>query len=274
MAKISTYPDAIPPALDDFLIGTDISNANATKSFLIADLRTLIIAGLSPEIGGTFKTTEIEILSLDTDIATTVNALSPSYIVEKYEQVWFNVDGLIYVLKLVDLTIGTGGTTLTNDDFIIVPANTGPTGPTGPTGNGIASIALLSTVGLVDTYRITYTNATTFDYEVTNGQDSTSNNLQRTVTASFSLSNSDNNYTIIINNDVTAITITVPSGLITKFACGFIQQGTADVTFDTGVGVTINTAVGVSIKGQNYACLIEQVTNSNVFQLVGDLKTV
>lgn len=267
MTKIKTYTIKTPVIASDKWIGSN-GLTGETKNFSAQDVAIFTASTLTPETGGFFKTTEIEILSLDTDIATTVNALSPSYIVAKYEQVWFNVAGLIYVLKLVDLTIGTGGTTLTNDDFIIVPANTGPT------GNGIASIALLSTVGLVDTYRITYTNASTFDYEVTNGQDSTSNNLQRTVTASFSLSNSDNNYTIIINNDVTAITITVPSGLITKFACGFIQQGTADVTFDTGAGVTINTAVGVSIKGQNYACLIEQVTNSNVFQLVGDLKTV
>ena len=41
MAKISTYPDATPPALDDFLVGTDISNANATKSFVIADVLAL-----------------------------------------------------------------------------------------------------------------------------------------------------------------------------------------------------------------------------------------
>lgn len=38
---------------------------------------------------------------------------------------------------------------------------------TGVTGNGIASIALISTVWLVKTYRITYTNASTFDYTVT-----------------------------------------------------------------------------------------------------------
>lgn len=38
MAKISTYPDVVPPALDDYVIGTDISNANATRSFVISDI--------------------------------------------------------------------------------------------------------------------------------------------------------------------------------------------------------------------------------------------
>jgi hypothetical protein len=41
MAKISTYPDAIPPALDDYVIGTDVSNSDATKSFVIADVLAL-----------------------------------------------------------------------------------------------------------------------------------------------------------------------------------------------------------------------------------------
>ena len=41
----------------------------------------------------------------------------------------------------------------------------------GETGNGIASITLLSTVDKVKTYRITYTDETTFDYEVTDGAD-------------------------------------------------------------------------------------------------------
>ena len=48
---------------------------------------------------------------------------------------------------------------------------TGPTGQTGPTGNGIASITKTATVGLVDTYTITYTNGTTTTFDVTNGED-------------------------------------------------------------------------------------------------------
>ena len=39
----------------------------------------------------------------------------------------------------------------------------------GATGNGISNISLISTVGLVKTYRITYTDSTTFDYTVTDG---------------------------------------------------------------------------------------------------------
>ena len=45
----------------------------------------------------------------------------------------------------------------------------GPAGPTGATGNGIASVTKTGSSGLVDTYRITFTDGTTFDYTVTNG---------------------------------------------------------------------------------------------------------
>ena len=44
-------------------------------------------------------------------------------------------------------------------------------GPPGATGNGIKSIQLLSTSGLVKTYRITMTNDTTFDFSVSDGED-------------------------------------------------------------------------------------------------------
>lgn len=44
-------------------------------------------------------------------------------------------------------------------------------GPPGDTGNGIKSIQLLSTSGLVKTYRITMTDDTTFDFSVSDGED-------------------------------------------------------------------------------------------------------
>ena len=49
----------------------------------------------------------------------------------------------------------------------------GVAGTDGDDGNGIVSITKTGTVGLVDTYRITFTDTTTFDYDVTNGQDGT-----------------------------------------------------------------------------------------------------
>lgn len=58
--------------------------------------------------------------------------------------------------------------------FGLVPGATGPQGETGPqgaTGNGISGISLISTVGKVKTYRITFTDGSTYDYTVTDGAD-------------------------------------------------------------------------------------------------------
>ena len=47
----------------------------------------------------------------------------------------------------------------------------GDKGDTGEAGNGISGIEKISTSGLVDTYRISFTDGTYFDFTVTNGKD-------------------------------------------------------------------------------------------------------
>jgi hypothetical protein len=54
-------------------------------------------------------------------------------------------------------------------------------------------------------------------------------NLQRTVTTSFTLSNADNGYVIVVDNGATPVIITVPAGLMAKMEVGFLQ-GTGDVS--------------------------------------------
>lgn len=49
----------------------------------------------------------------------------------------------------------------------------GPQGVQGITGNGVASVVKTSTVGLIDTYTITFTDATTTTFDVTNGLNGT-----------------------------------------------------------------------------------------------------
>jgi len=41
MGKISIYPEATPPSLDDFVIGTDTSDSLSTKNFVISDILDL-----------------------------------------------------------------------------------------------------------------------------------------------------------------------------------------------------------------------------------------
>ena len=276
MTKISNkeaYPLKTLPVLTDFVIGTNDETSNKkTQNFQLEAIRQLFIEGLTPEEGGVLKTSQITYTGALTTPEEVANALDPNYVVSRYENLFFNVNGNLYLLNKMNITIGVLQTTLTSADFIEFPTSVGPAGPTGAAGNGIASIALLSTVGLVKTYRITYTNASFFDFAVTDGTNSTSNNLQRTITGSATILETDNNSTIIINNGATAINITVPTGLSTKFAVGFIQQGTGDVTF-VASGTTINSPLDyLKIKGENYWAYLEKVGSTGVFQLAGELK--
>jgi len=100
-------------------------------------------------------------------------------------------------------------------------------------------------------------------------------NLQKTISGStYTLTDSDDNYTLIVNNGSTPITITVPTGLKEAFNVGFIQRGTADVTFVAGGGVTINTPISgaYKIKGQNYNAHLEQYGVLPELFLIGNLK--
>lgn len=273
----SVYNLKSPVSLDDYVIGSNSQVANKkTQNFKMLDIFTLFQQGLSPEDGGVLKITELEYSGVLTTPSEIINAMVPAYAVARYELFFLNYNDKIALLKLQNVTIGNGEDAVVDADFIEFPTSVGPTGAT---GNGIASIALLSTVGLVKTYRITYTNSAFFDFAVTdgtngtNGTNYTANNLQRTVTASTTILETDNNSTIIINNGATAINITVPTGLSSKFAIGFIQQGTADVTFVPGVGVTINSPLDyLKIKGENYWAYLEKVGASEVFQLAGEIK--
>ena len=276
MARIKNYVVDGILSDNDKVIGTDVDSLNQTKNYKLSDIRSYVVSGLSPEIGGNFKISEVVYegeLETPEEVA---NELDPSYIVSAYENLFFNINGDLYLLNKTDINIGVLQTALTSADFIEFPTSVGPTGAT---GNGISSISLLSTVGLVKTYRIIYTNSAFFDFAVTdgtngtNGTNYTANNLQRTVTASTTILETDNNSTIIINNGDTAVDITVPTGLSSKFAIGFIQQGTADVTFVPGVGVTINSPLDyLKIKGENYWAYLEKVGTSEVFQLAGEIK--
>ncbi|MBQ1769074.1 MAG: hypothetical protein IIZ99_00020 [Turicibacter sp.] len=77
-------------------------------------------------------------------------------------------------------------------------------GLTGATGNGIASIVKTGTVGLVDTYRITFTDNTYFDFNVTNG--SSISDIEKTGTSGLV-----DTYTITLTNGNTH-TFTVTNG--------------------------------------------------------------
>jgi len=131
MTKIkntTAYVIKTPLALTDYAIGTNSVDAGVgmakgqSISMQLSDIREAVIAGLSPEIGGTLKITELEYTGVLTSPAAVANALDPVYIVSQYEVLVFNVNGNKYLLKLQDVTIGDGETDITDADFITIVA--------------------------------------------------------------------------------------------------------------------------------------------------------
>ena len=93
-------------------------------------------------------------------------------------------------------------------------------------------------------------------------------NKQKVIPAgSYHLTNADNNYTIFIDNGATAMTISLGAITIPNFCVGFIQKGTADVTFS---GVT--NPIGLKSKGQGYQTFIERELSTSSFYLLGNTK--
>jgi hypothetical protein len=95
---------------------------------------------------------------------------------------------------------------------------------------------------------------------------------QKFISANYLLTSDDDGYTIIITNGATPISITVPTGLSAKLQVGFIQDGTADVTF-TPTGTTLRNAIsGYKIKGQYDQAYLEQGATSSIYYLLGNTK--
>lgn len=138
-------------------------------------VKAFVLAGMTPEVGGNLKIRKQILPTLITDISTTVNQMTPLYEIAPYEMLFFEISGHLYLLKNTNISVGVGGETLYNSDFIDFPVSVGAT------GNGIVSIVKTGTSGLVDTYTITYTDETTSTFTITNGANG-SNGLNANMT--------------------------------------------------------------------------------------------
>ena len=94
----------------------------------------------------------------------------------QFEQYIAIVEDLVHSVKDItscvlnaDYTLTINYSDGTSDTVGPIRGAQGPQGVPGQTGNGIQSITKTGTAGLVDTYRITYTNGAHYDYTVTNG---------------------------------------------------------------------------------------------------------
>ena len=95
----------------------------------------------------------------------------------------------------------------------------------------------------------------------------TTNKQKEITTSNYVLTNADNDYTIFINNGATAISISLGAITIPNFCVGFIQEGSADVTFS---GVT--NPVGLKSKGQGYQTFVERKLSTSTYYLLGNTK--
>lgn len=92
-----------------------------------------------------------------------------------------------------------------------------------------------------------------------------------TQTASYTLLNSDNGKTVVIN-DASAANVTVPSGLTAGFSCTVVQLGAGQVTVVQGSGATLHAANGLKTNKQ-YSVLGIVYVAADTYIVAGDAST-
>lgn len=124
MTKINNklaYPLDVTISDEDYVIGTDGDNlGKITKNFDVGSLRRFINSGLSPEVGGTLRFTEITYNGLLVSPADVANALDPIFEVLQYHVVVFNINGNRFLLKSQAQFIGVDQTELLDSDFVLI----------------------------------------------------------------------------------------------------------------------------------------------------------
>lgn len=158
----------------------------------------------------------------------------------------------------------------------------------GEENTGLVPLDFTYPLNLPETYNINYSGKTYNFFEIdltgpqgpqgipgpagNNGQDYTSNNLQKIVTSfPYTISNDDNNYTVILQNNILVTTVNIPTGLMNNLSICFIQEGTGKIVFEALPGVTLKTPTGLQIKGDNYQAYLEKVGSTENYHLLGNL---
>ncbi|NOQ31173.1 MAG: hypothetical protein GQ570_08635, partial [Helicobacteraceae bacterium] len=176
---VLTSADAVQTALDRVATNADVVTTNAdvvitTEKADIAQQVLDMTATASTLIAGSPASASYNPTTGIMTIGVPVGATG-----EKGDPFIVNAQGLIADRGVYD-TQPTGFSYFATDESLIYFKNSATSGDwslgadfgkgdTGDTGNGIASITLTGSVAEVDTYRILYTDATFFDFTVTNG---------------------------------------------------------------------------------------------------------
>ena len=101
------------------------------------------------------------------------------------------------------------------------------------------------------------------------------NNLQKTITSNYTLTDNDDKHTIFIENGVNNILITVPKGLKDNFYCAFYQLGDGNVQIASDVSLgspLIFTPIGNFIKGKYYWAHLEKVMGREEYGLLATVE--
>ena len=191
------------------------------------------------------------------------------------------IPGQAATITIGSVTTGAAGSsaTVTNSgtstaavlDFVIPQGAKGAQGEqgqqgiqglTGATGNGISSIAKIGTSGLVDTYRISLTDNTYYDFTVTNG--SSISDIEKTGTSGLV-----DTYTITLTNGNTH-TFTVTNGAEgEKGETGDVGNGILNILKMSTTGLVDNYRINFT----NGTYFDFDVTNALSIQSIAKLST-
>ena len=87
---------------------------------------------------------------------------------------------------------------------------------------------------------------------------------------SYTLTSADNGKVVVLNN-ASAITLTVPAGLGVGFSCVLVQQGAGQVTVAAAGGVTLQSFESKTKIAGQYAGATLFAHTANIFNLTGSL---
>lgn len=100
-------------------------------------------------------------------------------------------------------------------------------------------------------------------------------NLQKTITSNYTLTDNDDKHTLFIENGVNNVLITVPEGLKDNFYCAFYQLGDGNVQIASDVNLgspSIFTPIGNYIKGKYYWAHLEKVMGREEYGLLATVQ--
>lgn len=138
-------------------------------------------------------------------------------------------------------------------------------GPRGETGNGIANIEKTNTIGLVDTYTITFTNGTTFNFTVTNanvGNTYTKSEIEQFLAQKVNISDIINTLT----SDETNKPLSAKQGKVLK---GLIDNTYTSSEIDTFLGTINGNISNLNDTKLNKTVITDAYSSSSTYA-VGD----